>query len=366
MLMVGQELIVLVGPEDGRRVQNAQSGCAPRLDYRLVAERCEGVVKQCYPSPASLHGPRILRVFRSMLTNTRIAAQVIKSVPSESVIYSTGETWGLPVAIAGGMMRRRRHTHVVVAHRVFSPLRLWLIRGLQSSLHVDGWICITHYQARLLRQALGSRGAPVAVVSQGVDTAFFDPVKASPSQPAPYILSIGAEMRDYPLLFEAVRNLDVEVIVKASSAWTTGVQRQFKSVPPNVTWLTGYVSYPELRDLYAGASLVVVPLHDTYQAAGITTILEAMAMQKCIVATRSRGLPDSLIDGVTGLVVEPSAERIAEAILGVLRSPDRAAELAANGQRWARGGGSLEAHAAAVTGFLTHVARLGKTLCKIL
>jgi glycosyltransferase involved in cell wall biosynthesis len=353
--MVGMLLFILIGPEDRQHLEAIQSGRAPRLDYRLVAERCQGRIMQCYPSPAALHGPKALRTFHSMAANIRIAIQVVKSAPAGSVIYSTGETWGLPVAIAGAIVSRRRHAHIVYGHRVYSPVWLRLLHHLRSFLHIDGWICITEYQARLLRQLLGPCGVPVAAVSQGADTTFFDPVKASSSHRSSYILSIGAEMRNYPLLFEAVRNLDVEVTVKASSTWMATARQQVTSVPPNVTLLSKHLSYPELRDLYAGASLVVLPLHDTPQAAGITTILEAMAMGKCVIATRSKGLPDALIDGVTGAITEPTSSKLSQTIENLLSRPDWMKHLAMNSYQLVRQEASLEAHAAGIESFINQV-----------
>jgi glycosyltransferase involved in cell wall biosynthesis len=345
-------LFILIGPEDRRHLEAIQSGRAPRLDYRLVAERCQGEIRQCYSSPAALDGPKVLRTFRSMAANIWIAVQVLKSAPAGSVIYSTGETWGLPVAIASTLLGRLCHTHIVYVHRVYSPMWLRLLHHLRSFLHVDGWICITEHQAHLLHQLFGPCGVPVAAVSQGVDTAFFDPVKTNPSHRSSYVLSIGAEMRNYPLLFEAVRDLDVEVIVKASSTWMATARQQVTSVPPNVTLLSKHLSYPELRELYAGASLVVLPLHDTPQAAGITTILEAMAMGKCVVATRSKGLPDALMDGVTGAITEPTSSELSQTIENLLSRPDWTKHLAMNSYQLVRQEASLEAHATGIESFI--------------
>jgi len=293
--------------------------------------------------------------------NLWLAARLVKAARPGSVVYSTGETWGLPVALASAILGRRSFFHIVYVHRVYSRLWLQMLRRLRSFLHVDGWICITDYQARLLRQALGQRQVPISVIPQGVDTTFFEPCKAREQARSRYVLSMGAEMRDYPLLLDAARSLDTEVIVKASSSWMLGTRQQVTSVPPNVKLLTERVSYAELRDLYAGAALVVLPLIDTPQAAGITTILEALAMEKCVVATRSRGLPDALIDGHTGVVVEPRSEDLLEAMSTLLSQPETARHLGANGHRVARQELSLEAHASAVDRFIQQVVQQNRS-----
>jgi len=352
---VRPSVVIVVGPENPSWVKAIEAGLAPRLDYRLVARRCHGVVKKDYPSPAALEGARLFRILRSALANLPIAAQLVRSVPAGGVIYSTAWTWGLPIAMVGGVMRGRRPTHIVCGHRIYSPFWLRLIHGLRSFLRVDGWLCITRHQARLMRRALGPEGAPVATVGQGVDTAFYDPDRAMPPEQRPYLLSMGIEMRNYPLLFEAVRGLDVQLVVKASSAWMTRSRYPIGPVPPNVRVLTEHISHTSLRDLYAGASLVILPLIDSPQAAGITSILEAMAMEKCVIATRSRGLPDALVHGSTGVIVEPSERALARAILMWSSEPDRLRHLVAKGCRVARTEMSIETYASRVATFISQL-----------
>ena len=351
-------LEVLVGPEDCSQLRAIASGRAPRLDYRLVADQCQGSVRQWFSSPAGLRGPRLVRLSRSLLGNFGCTLRLVSSLGPASIVYATGETWGLPVAVVSGVLRRR-FVHVVYAHRVYSPSWLRLLRLLAPLLHVDGWICVNRHQAHLLRQVFPRRPSRVAVVSQGVDTAFWDPARATPPDRKPYILAIGAEMRNYPLLFDAVRGMDVEVRVKASSAWMNSARHELRSLPTNVTLLRERLTYSVLRDLYAGAALVAVPLYDTPQAAGITTILEAMAMGVPVIATQSAGLPDGLVDGETGIVVAPEAGAVAEAITEVLGAPTKAAALAASARQFVESDASIEAYARRIAGFLQVVQKKG-------
>jgi glycosyltransferase involved in cell wall biosynthesis len=54
--------------------------------------------------------------------------------------------------------------------------------------------------------------------------------------------------------------------------------------------------YVALRNLYARAAAVVVPLDDVDFQAGITTILEAMAMGKPVIVTHTQGQVDVIED----------------------------------------------------------------------
>jgi glycosyltransferase involved in cell wall biosynthesis len=63
-----------------------------------------------------------------------------------------------------------------------------------------------------------------------------------------------------------------------------------------------------------------------------TSLLDAMACQKAIVATRAGGIPEVVDEGRSGLLVEPrDARQLADAILRLLRDPDLRGRMAATG-----------------------------------
>ena len=96
-----------------------------------------------------------------------------------------------------------------------------------------------------------------------------------------------------------------------------------------------YVAPPVLARRYREARFVVLPLHDTSQfSAGCTTALEAHAAGKAIVATRTRGMADFVVDGVTGLLVPPGdAQALAQAIGELWSQPERAHQMGIAGRR---------------------------------
>jgi len=350
-------LLLLVGYRSQERLEAIAHSTAPRLDYQMVADVYKGIVIECTPSPSGLSGSRTMRIVRSMSGNVKCATQLIRSVQPKTVVYTTGETWGLPVAFVSGLLRRR-FVHVMYVHRLYSPKWLQFLCYMGRFLHVDGWICVNKYQAALLRSVLPKSADRVTVVSQTVDTQFYDPLKVHESDQSPYILSVGAEMRNYTVFFDAVRNLNIPVVLKASSAWMAQMRDAPRDMPSNVTLIDRRLSYVELRDLYGGASLVVVPLYDTPQAAGMTTILEAMSMAKPVVVTQSRGLPDGLISGENCLVVDPNPAQLGEAIVRLLGEPETMMNIAQAGQNFARENYSLERYAYGVATFLKGCAGL--------
>jgi phosphatidylinositol alpha-1,6-mannosyltransferase len=91
-----------------------------------------------------------------------------------------------------------------------------------------------------------------------------------------------------------------------------------------------------LPDLYNACDLFVMPSRpDAPNVEGFGIVfLEANACGKPVVAARSGGIPDAVIDGTTGLLVEPDhQEELTDAIVRVLSNPTVARDLGQNGRR---------------------------------
>lgn len=90
-----------------------------------------------------------------------------------------------------------------------------------------------------------------------------------------------------------------------------------------------FYEWSELLQLYRDADVVVVSLRDNLYAAGVTTLLEAMACRRPIVATRTEGLVDYLLDQDAIITVEPEDYMgLQKAILHLLNNPVEAEERA--------------------------------------
>jgi phosphatidylinositol alpha-1,6-mannosyltransferase len=85
-----------------------------------------------------------------------------------------------------------------------------------------------------------------------------------------------------------------------------------------------------VADLYVGASRVAV---DHVEGFGIS-LVEAAATSLPVVAGREGGMPEAVVDGVTGLLADPyDPASLAQAIRSLLDSPELAARLGAEGRR---------------------------------
>jgi L-malate glycosyltransferase len=102
----------------------------------------------------------------------------------------------------------------------------------------------------------------------------------------------------------------------------------------------------DVADVLALADVFVLPS----ESEGFGRVLvEAMAMSRAVVATAVGGIPDIVLDGETGLLVEPANPvALAGAVRALLADPARAARLGAAGRARAESMFSLGAHVDAV------------------
>jgi glycosyltransferase involved in cell wall biosynthesis len=113
-----------------------------------------------------------------------------------------------------------------------------------------------------------------------------------------------------------------------------------------------------LRDLYDRAAVVVVPVLDTDFPAGITTLLEAMAMAKAVIVSGTDALAEVVDDGRSGVVVPPGdVGRMGAAIEVLLADAERRRALGAQARRTVVERYGLDDYVDALAGLLREVSR---------
>jgi glycosyltransferase involved in cell wall biosynthesis len=294
---------------------------------------------------------------------------------------------GVPAAqIAEVVLRRRRYDHVCAwADRIGLPLALLfkvlraqtdltlvsvdLLAG-KKALFFSRLRIATHLRAIQSPSSVQIEAAvrdlhvprdKLVFEPKGVDSRFWHPRRSPAGR---RICAVGWEARDYPTLLAAVRGLDVEVHVAVGTVvFSSREQGQHSpsasGVPAPLTALRGTAGYDQyarsmalmsqedaaavvwhqqldalaLRDLYDDSAIVVVPLLDVPFDAGATAIHEAMAMGRPVVATRTRGQVDLLLDGVTGVYVEPGdVDGLRRALRRLLDHPGECERMGAAGR----------------------------------
>jgi glycosyltransferase involved in cell wall biosynthesis len=120
-----------------------------------------------------------------------------------------------------------------------------------------------------------------------------------------------------------------------------------EELPPNVE-VVDAATTRDLRDLYARSRFVVVPVSADFPGAGMTTIVEALAMGKAVVTMT---IPGALVDLIRhdehALYVPPGdVDALRAAIARLLDRPDEAERLGRAGRALVERELSLDAHVA--------------------
>lgn len=290
------------------------------MDYYALQERLGADLADYHSADADPHP--LVKAAGLAGRDAALAMHGYLKASRYDVVFSNGENVGIPLA-ALFALRRERPGHVLIGHRLSPRKKAPFLRALHPQM--DAIFVYASTQQRYGEKILRIPGAKLHLIPFHADSRFYHPKPEAST--ARRICSAGLELRDYPTLIEAVRGLDVEVCVAAASPWskrrneTTG-----RALPPNVS-VRGY-AYPDLRDLYASSQVVVVPLYENDFQAGVTTLLEGMAMGKAVIVSRTAGQTDVVEHGVNGLYVPPGDPRaLRDAIAHLLDHPDDAARL---------------------------------------
>jgi glycosyltransferase involved in cell wall biosynthesis len=218
--------------------------------------------------------------------------------------------------------------HVVIGHRLSSIFKSPFFRLWQLHRNFSRVVCVCRAQLDFAVNELGLSESRVDFVYDKVDHHFFHPLTVNTDD---YILAVGREQRDYQTLSRALSGTGLKLIIVASSPWST--YRPHINKTENVTVLSR-ISYQALRDLYARARLVVVPLFEVDHAAGVNTLLEALAMGKPAIVSRTQGITDYVTDRETGIYVSPGAvAELRDAILSLWEHPGEVRRLGENGRQ---------------------------------
>ncbi len=134
-----------------------------------------------------------------------------------------------------------------------------------------------------------------------------------------------------PAVVDAVP--DARLVVAGSGPSIEEVFPADRPLPPWAELHRGLVPAEQVPELFGRATVVVLPYREASQS-GVAAL--AAGLGRGVVATRVPGLADIVADGHSGVLVDPgSAPALAEALIDVLRQPERARALAAGAHRHA-------------------------------
>ncbi len=307
------------------------SGLRPQADYQALAEAF-GADLLDYAGARQRTGSVGRWLERIGGPNLLLAWVCFRQRHNYQVIFTDGEQIGLPFALLCKLGGRQGIKHLMIVHILSVGKKMALLDHFGLQAYIDTFFVYSTWQKRFIEERWQLPSERVVHTPFMVDSNFFAPQQVV-TQPRRMICAVGLEFRDYPTLLEAVRDLDVEVVIAAASPWSKRADStQQAELPANVT-VRKFSQY-ELRQLYADSCFVVMPLYDVNFQAGITAILEAMAMAKAIICSRTPGQTDVIQEGETGLYVPPSdPQALRERIEFLLGNPDLATQMGQAGRQ---------------------------------
>jgi alpha-maltose-1-phosphate synthase len=196
--------------------------------------------------------------------------------------------------------------------------------------------------------------ARVHVVHNGIDTALYRPTPdtaalarhgVDPNRP--YVLFVGriTRQKGVPHLLRAARSLDpsAQLVLCAGAPDTPAIDKEFRALfdelretRDGVIWIPEMLPRPEVVQLLSHAAVFACP--SVYEPLGIVN-LEAMACGTPVVASGVGGIPEVVLNDVTGLLVgyDEAAPGVFEAALAealnrVIADPVAARRMGAAGR----------------------------------
>jgi glycosyltransferase involved in cell wall biosynthesis len=302
---------LLAGIEDGEEPDSTLHGALYLGEHGIDVRFHDPILtRRALPAPLD----RVVWNLRELTTPYELGRTDVVVTPLAALLPLAARGRRLPVvAINFGLN--------LIWRRASRARRVLLRSSLRSAARV---ISRGESQRSELVASAGLDAARVVTMPIPVDTEFFnanpEKPRAEPDGDARTVVTVGKDLaRDYGTFVEAVRPLAVDATIVAHPR---NLERPELSA--NVTLRSG-LSFPELRELYAGAACIVLPQRSEgyvygSEGGGLTALLEAMAMSRPIVASDRAILHDYVTDGVEALLVppeDPSALRAAiERVLG--------------------------------------------------
>lgn len=293
---------------------------APRHAMAVLADRLGATVHEPDGDSAASGRPldRLRAVIAPPMALWALARRVVGQAGPGDTVFCSSEAGGLQVAAVCGA-RARQPRLCLFVHNVDRPRARMALKWWRMADKVDVFLACSGTQVEFLRSYLNLPADRVRHVWDHTDTRFFTPGSASPGKRRPVVVSVGLEQRDYKTLAAATHDLDLDVRISGFSKDAGALARTFpETLPANMS--RRFYTWPDLVQLYRDADVVVVSCHENKYAAGVQSLMEALACRRPVVATATEGLSAYLDDSVV-CVPPGDAPAMRAAIAAALADP---------------------------------------------
>ena len=326
------------------------------LDVHCMGEPREGATAH------SEHDPR-LEGANAALSIMSADLSIAAATDGADLVHS--HTW---YANFAGHLAKLLHDvpHVVTAHSL-EPQRPWKAEQLGGGYRVSSWVERTAYEHADAVVAV-SRGMAadvldaypvvdpkkVHVIHNGIDAEFYRPDPATDvlerigvDLTRPYVTFVGriTRQKGVPHLLRAGLLLDPEIqlVLLAGAADTAELKAEtdravaeLRAARDGVFVVSEMLPREDVRQVLTHAAVFCCP--SVYEPLGIVN-LEAMACETAVVASRVGGIPEVVVEGETGVLVDLDPQdpadferRLAQALDAVAGDSDRAVALGRAGR----------------------------------
>jgi glycosyltransferase involved in cell wall biosynthesis len=268
----------------------------------------------------------------------------LRTMNAADVVFSTVDTVGIPLMFlkrAGLLRKPLVYTAIGLPERLLQ-LRGARMRGLYANALRACHTIVTYAEseAEWLREWAGPDAPPIRFVPFGVDVNAFQPV--SQRRPTVDVISVGVDPRRDFALLEGVASrrpeMSFRIVASAEHARSLG------SLPANVAVETD-IPLEEVRDRMAAARVVALPVRDNSYSGATTVLLQAMAMAKPVVVSRTDAVSKGygLENGINCRLVEPAdGDALERALVELVADAGAASKLGTRARETVEGSLSWE------------------------
>lgn len=314
--------------------QLADAKECPFPDFFILQEQLDATI-YCPDSSVPIQiWDRIGGIIESKPANWALARSLASRLTEQDIVLCDSENSSIPLA-AMFYGKKKRPRIASMFYNFVRPRGLLSTKLFRVAQTIDLFFVTTEFQGKMLHEYLKIPKERIHFIWHKIDLNFFTPGPSSGQYQRPLLASVGVETRDYRLVASAIQDMDVDVRICAVSEYAKRFKRSFPDViPPNM--ICQYYSIKDLVQLYRDANIVLVSTFESPQGAGATSLIEAMACKRPIIATNTKSL-STYLDKDAMLIVEPGdVEGMKRAIQYLLEHPNQANQLAEKGYHIAK------------------------------